>query len=415
MFKSMISLLFVQGSNYLIPLLTLPYLSRVLGVEGFGIYGLTLSTIQYFVMLIDFGFNLSATKKIADVQHDKKKISIVFYETMIAKVILCLVSIVIIVILVSINLDNVFSSTLYYSIIMLVGTVLLPMWFFQGIEKIPVLSFLMVMTKLASLPFFFLFVKDSTDIGIAIFIQSSTNFIVGLFAIFYIIKNKLLININFKELGIYKSIHEASPIFLASFAISLYTMSTTIIISLSSNITEVGLFSAADRLKGAVLGVFFIMGNVIYPRVNKLLITNKKEAYRIIRATFIIQGALSIAIITFIFIFNKEIVSIFYSDEYKESGIVLIILSFTVLLSVEAMVLGNYILLPHGYKKEYTILPMLVAVIHIPLCYFLSYKYGAIGGASSIVFVELISFIVLFIVVIRKNLFRNIFVRGDCA
>jgi PST family polysaccharide transporter len=415
MLKSMISLLFVQGSNYLIPLLTLPYLSRVLGIEGFGKYGLTLSTIQYFIMITDFGFNLSATKKIADVQNDKVKVSIIFYETMIAKIAICLASILTIVVLVSINLNNVFSSTLYYSIIMLVGTVLLPMWFFQGIEKIPVLSFLMVMAKLASLPFFFIFVKDSSDIGIAIFIQSSTNFIVGLFAIFYIIKNKLLVNVKYKDLSIYKSIHEASPIFLASFAISLYTMSTTIIISLSSSIIEVGLFSAADRLKGAVLGVFFIMGNVIYPRVNKLLATNKNEAYRIIRATFIIQGILSVAIIIFIYLFNSEIVSIFYSEEYKKAGVVLIVLSFTILLAIEATVLGNYILLPHGYKKEYTILPMIIAAIHIPLCFFLSHKYGAIGGASSIVIVEFLSFIVLLFVVIRKNLFRKIFIRGECV
>ena len=415
MLKSMISLLFVQGSNYLIPLLTLPYLSRVLGIEGFGKYGLTLSTIQYFVMIVDFGFNLSATKKIAEIQNDKKKLSIVFYETMIAKITLCLVSILAIVVLVSSNVNHIFSSTLYYSILMLVGTVLLPMWFFQGIEKIPVISFLMVVTKLLSLPLFFIYVKDNSDIGIAILIQSSTNFIVGFFAIIYIVKNKLLVSVKYKELSIYKSIHEASPIFLASFAISLYTMSTTIIISLSSSIAEVGLFSAADRLRGAVLGVFFIMGNVIYPRVNKLLMSDTREAYRVIKMTFVIQGILSIAIILFIFAFNKEIVSIFYSSEYKSAGGVLMILSFTILLTLESTVLGNYILLPHGYKREYTILPMIVAVIHVPLCYYLSHKYGAIGGAASIVFVELLSFIILLIVVARKNLLRKIFIGGEYA
>ena len=192
-------------------------------------------------------------------------------------------------------------------------------------------------------------------------------------------------------------------------------MSTTIIISLSSSIAEVGLFSAADRLRGAVLGVFFIMGNVIYPRVNKLLMSDTREAYRVIKMTFVIQGILSIAIILFIFAFNKEIVSIFYSSEYKSAGGVLMILSFTILLTLESTVLGNYILLPHGYKKEYTILPMIVAVIHVPLCYYLSHKYGAIGGAASIVFVELLSFIILLIVVARKNLLRKIFIGGEYA
>ncbi|HDL8011399.1 TPA: oligosaccharide flippase family protein, partial [Yersinia enterocolitica] len=64
--RNIFSLLLLQGSNYIIPLLTLPYLTRVLGVEGFGVYSLTLSLAQYFVILIDFGFNLSASKKIAE-------------------------------------------------------------------------------------------------------------------------------------------------------------------------------------------------------------------------------------------------------------------------------------------------------------------------------------------------------------
>ncbi|MCD9508245.1 flippase [Photobacterium phosphoreum] len=415
MFKSMLSLLFVQGSNYLIPLLTLPYLSRVLGIEGFGKYGLTLSTIQYFILLIDFGFNLSATKKIAEVQDDKNKVSIIFYETLISKIILCIVSILFVVILVSTRLDNVFSSDLYYSLIMLIGTVLLPMWFFQGIEKIPVISTLMVITKVLSLPFFFIFVKNSADVGIAILIQSSTNFFVGILSLIYIYRKKLLCNIKYSSLSIYKSLHEASPIFLASFAISLYTMSTTIIISLSSNIVEVGLFSAADRLKGAVLGVFLIMGNVIYPRINKLLAENVNEAYKIIRMTFIIQGVLSVGIILFIFAFNKEIVSLFYSEEYKNAGIILVVLSFSILLVLESTVLGNYILLPHGHKKEYTILPMITAFIHIPLCVWLSHEYGAIGGAISIVIVETLSFIILLFVIIKKGLLQKIFFRGKYA
>lgn len=179
---------------------------------------------------------------------------------MIAKIALCLVSILVIVVLVSSNVNHIFSSTLYYSIIMLVGTVLLPMWFFQGIEKIPVISFLMVVTKLLSLPLFFIYVKDNSDIGIAILIQSSTNFIVGFFAIIYIVKNKLLVSVKYKELSIYKSIHEASPIFLASFAISLYTMSTTIIISLSSSIAEVGLFSCSGSIKRCCTWCFLHYG-----------------------------------------------------------------------------------------------------------------------------------------------------------
>ncbi|HEN5443820.1 TPA: oligosaccharide flippase family protein, partial [Yersinia enterocolitica] len=101
--RNIFSLLLLQGSNYIIPLLTLPYLTRVLGVEGFGVYSLTLSLAQYFVILIDFGFNLSASKKIAEHQDDPEYISKIFFETLISKSILCLVSIVIVVLLLATN------------------------------------------------------------------------------------------------------------------------------------------------------------------------------------------------------------------------------------------------------------------------------------------------------------------------
>ncbi|WP_230460885.1 flippase [Yersinia enterocolitica] len=387
--RNIFSLLLLQGSNYIIPLLTLPYLTRVLGVEGFGVYSLTLSLAQYFVILIDFGFNLSASKKIAEHQDDPEYISKIFFETLISKSILCLVSIVIVVLLLATNSHAVIQRELIYTVLMLIGTTLMPVWFFQGIEKLSVVTNLMIVAKLSMLPLFFIFVDNDADVKYAVMIQSSMNLVAGIIAIIYIYRKKLVRVVGFSNLRVSYTLKDSFPIFCATLSISLYTMSTTIIIGIFSNVYEVSIFTAADRVKGAILGVFLVLGNAFYPRINSLLVNKKEEAYALIKKIFYWQGALCIIITIFVIAFSKLITRIMFGHEYSEVSTLLILFSPVYLLVIQSTVLGNYILLPHGHKTSYTILPMVSAVIHIPLCAYLASKYGAWGGCFQLLSLKL--------------------------
>jgi O-antigen/teichoic acid export membrane protein len=402
--RNIFSLFLLQGSNYFITLLTLPYLTRVLGVEGFGIYSLIISFAQYFIIIIDFGFNLSASKKIAEHQNEPEYISKIFFETLYSKLILCVISILGVGLLIIINPHHVIQSELVYIIIMLIGTALMPVWFFQGIEKLSVVTNLTIMAKLVLLPLLFIFVQNNSDVKYAIIIQSSLNLFSGIIAIIYIYKQKLIMFVNFSNLKIVDTLKDSFPVFCATLSNSLYTMSTTIIIGIFSSIYQVSIFTAADRVKGAILGVFLILGNAFYPRINSLLVNNKEKAYSLIRKIFYWQGALCIIITIFVINFSKLITEILFGNEYSEVSYLLILFSPVYLLLLQSAVLSNYILLPHGYRKSYTILPVTAAIIHIPLCSYLALKYGALGGVISIIAVEMLSFILLVIILKRKHL-----------
>jgi PST family polysaccharide transporter len=375
-----------------------------LGVEGFGVYSLTISIAQYFVIFIDFGFNLSASKRIAEHQNEPEYISKVFFETLCAKSILCIVSILSVIILASVNSYTIIRSELIYTILMLIGTVLMPIWFFQGIEKLSVVTKLMVASRLALLPLFFLFVRNDSDVKAAIIIQSSLVLLAGIIAIIYIYKQRLIKAINFSHLQITHTLKDSLPIFCAILSNSLYSMSSTIIIGIFSNVYEVSIFTAADRMKGAILGVFLILGNAFYPRINALLVNNKEQAYSLIRKIFYWQVLLCILMIVFIVVFSNLITKIMFGDEYYEVSDLLILFSPVYFLILQSAVLGNYILLPHGHKKAYTLLPIISAIIHIPLCAYLAKKYGAWGGIVSIITVETLSLILLVIILKRKKL-----------
>ncbi|AJJ10901.1 polysaccharide biosynthesis family protein [Yersinia rohdei] len=410
--RNIFSLFILQGSNYIITFLTLPYLTRVLGVEGFGVYSLTLSIAQYFVIFIDFGFNLSASKRIAEHQNEPEYISRVFFETLFAKSILCLISILGIVLFAFVSSFSIIRSELIYTVLMLIGTVLMPIWFFQGIEKLSVITKLMVISRLALLPLFFIFVRSDADIKLAIIIQSSLSLLAGIIAIIYIYKQKLIQIVNFSSLKISHTLKDSLPIFCATLSNSLYTMSTTIIIGIFSSVYEVSIFTAADRMKGAILGVFLILGNAFYPRINALLVNNKEQAYALIRKIFYWQTALCLFIILFVVVFSKLITKIMFGEEYSEVAPLLILFSPVYFLILQSAALGNYILLPHGHKKAYTILPIASAIIHIPLCAYLASKYGAWGGIVSIVTVEVISLTLLVFILKRKKLLFEILYRN---
>ncbi|HDL7993242.1 TPA: oligosaccharide flippase family protein, partial [Yersinia enterocolitica] len=360
----------------------------------------------------DFGFNLSASKKIAEHQDDPEYISKIFFETLISKSILCLVSIVIVVLLLATNSHAVIQRELIYTVLMLIGTTLMPVWFFQGIEKLSIVTNLMIVAKLSMLPLFFIFVDNDADVKYAVMIQSSMNLVAGIIAIIYIYRKKLVRVVDFSNLRVSYTLKDSFPIFCATLSISLYTMSTTIIIGIFSNVYEVSIFTAADRVKGAILGVFLVLGNAFYPRINSLLVNKKEEAYALIKKIFYWQGALCIIITIFVIAFSKLITRIMFGHEYSEVSTLLILFSPVYLLVIQSTVLGNYILLPHGHKTSYTILPMVSAVIHIPLCAYLASKYGAWGGVLSIIVIETLSFICLILILKRKKLLFEVLSRN---
>lgn len=142
------SLLSVQGVNYLLPLITLPYLLRVLGPEKFGVVAFAQAFVQYFVLFTDYGFNLTATKAISIYRDEKKSIRNLFYNNVDKDFINGFSFIVLILIVFSVDkfkIDwNIYIST--FGIV--IGNVMFPIWFFQGMENMKVVSILNAISKI---------------------------------------------------------------------------------------------------------------------------------------------------------------------------------------------------------------------------------------------------------------------------
>lgn len=405
MLKNIVYLFGIQGVNYLIPLIILPYLVRVLGPIEYGRLGFSLAIIQYLILIIDFGFNLLTSSRIAKNKNNSVVISKIFSTTIYAKLIIAVVILTISIFL-TFFIPKLYDirGLIYISLIQVVGAIFTPVWFFQGMEDMRKFALVNIFSRFSVLPLIFLFVKDSSDIFVAAFLQSSV-FVVSAIIALYIIKRSG-VWFTFARLStILKYSKRSSTIFIGTVAISLYTLSTSIILGFVSSAYEVGIFNASDRIRGAFLGMFVILGSVFYPRINNLIKYNKVSAYILIKKIFIYQSIITIMLSVLFYKCSPYIVRYYLGADYSDSIILLKIMSPMIFLVPASIVLSNYILLPLGYRKQFSLIPVCTALIHFVYAVIFSYKFGAIGASYAILITESMSFLLLLTVNIKlKNI-----------
>ncbi|MCU6356699.1 oligosaccharide flippase family protein, partial [Morganella morganii] len=406
--KNSFSLLGMQGINYLIPLLTLPYLTRTLGFYNYGLLNTAISIVLYVILFIDFGFNFSATRDIANNRNNKEKIKKIYNCVIASKIIIflpCLLTIITAIIL------SPKSNILFLIILMLpqiIYAVIFPTWLYQGLEKLSFISICTIISKLSLLPLLLLFVKKNDDIYVAGIILSWV-YLIPLFFNFLYIKKYVpyitIIKINIRDILI--TLRDSFTIFLGSISISLYTLSTPIILSMVNNYDQVGYFVATDKLRVAIIGIFLILGQAIYPRANILLQESQDKHNIFLRKLILSQIILgSISAILF-FIIMPYIAPKILGSDFTDMPLLLKIMAPMILLIPLSVIISNLFLLPYRMNKVYAIIPAITLILHLIYAIPLSKYYGAVGSSIAILLTEIISlFILIFIYIKIRNSHR---------
>ncbi|MDP8032879.1 oligosaccharide flippase family protein [Pasteurella atlantica] len=213
--------------NYLIPLIILPYLVRVLGHSEYGALGLSFTIVQYILLFTDFGFNLRSSRDIARNKYDIDYVNQVFSATICIKLFFSLLSIILLVFLIyGIGVFYEIRWVVFCGLVYVFGSVLTPIWLFQGLEKVVIFSVFTTVFKILTIPLVFLFVKSDSDADITIFIQGFVFLFTGVFSIFYAFKKFEISFVLVRLRYIKDTIKNSSVIFVGTIAVSLYTLST---------------------------------------------------------------------------------------------------------------------------------------------------------------------------------------------
>lgn len=397
-FSNFISLSVLQGANYILPLITFPYLVRVLGVEKFGLLSFANAAIAYFNILTDYGFNLSATREISIHREDKEKVKEIFSSVMIIKLVLLTLSFVLLIILVfSFERLRKDYEIYFLSFGMVLGQVLFPVWFFLGMEKMKHITFLNILARGIFTVAIFIFVKAQTDYWKVPLINFLGFIIAGLISLWIIHKD---FEVRFKWVGIRSLVNQLKEgwyIFISTIAISLYTVSTTFILGIFTNNTIVGYYAAADKIIQAVKGLMSPIFQSLYPFINK-----KVSESEILGLNLIRKITKFVAIITFttsllVLIFSDKIVTVVLGNGYQESIIILMILSFHPFLIGLSNIFGVQTMLSFNRKKIFQNILVTASILNIMLSLILVPHFKYIGSAISVTMVEIFVTLAMFI------------------
>lgn len=404
--ENMISLTGLQFASYILPLITLPYLTLVLGPEKFGLTQYAISLITYFQFFTDYGFNLSATRELAICRDDNQKISQIFSSVMFIKLCLCILSFIILILIVMfIPKFNEDSYVYILTFGMVIGYMLFPTWLFQGLEYMRYTSILNIIGKIVFTVLIFIFIHDTTDYMLVPLINSLGYILVGILGI-YIALTKFNIKITIPSIRDIKyHLREGWYVFISTIAINMYTTTNTFLLGLLTNNTLVGYYSIAEKIILAVNGLLNPISQALYPFISRTVKTDDKtRSIEFIRKITKIMTLVGIVLSAGLFIFAKPLILLLFGQSYVNSVIILQIISIVPLAVSLSTVFGVETMLTFNYKKAFTSIVMIGGIIDIVLGIILITLMKEIGIAISFATTEIFITIAMFIFLQRKGI-----------
>lgn len=399
--KNFIFLFLMQMANLLLPLISLPYLSRVLQPEGFGLIVFAQSFIQYFVILTDFGFNLSATRQVSIYREDPEKLKQIFNSVLIIKLALVIISFVVLVSIVMLN--HSFSEYWYvylYNFGIVIGNALFPLWLFQGLEVMQYSTLLNVTSKLIFTLCTFILVKDANDLYIVPILNS----------IGFIISGILGISVAFRKFNmrfqlpqrdeVILALKDSAQFFVSRASVSLYTTTNTFLIGIFLGKAAAGYYAIAEKLINVIAMVISTVVDAIYPFMAK---TRDLKMFNKIFKIVMVLGVVGCLVA---FIISEQAISIIFGANYEVSVTLFNIMLVSCFISIPSMLIGYPLLAAFGNSTYPNYSVLAGSIVHIVLLLLLI-QLGNIYVVASILIVTQLVILSIRYYGVRKIILRN--------
>lgn len=381
----------IQGTNFLIPLLVMPFVISRIGVSGFGVISVAQVAMVYLSTISDYGFNLTATRDIALNKEggNAEKISSIFFTVLTSKIILTGMSFLLLLILINVvpffkaNFQVYLSGFAY-----VIGQSLLVSWFFQGMERMKFITISVLFARIVFAILVFAFIRQADDAYLFLFFFGLGNIIAGLFSIYmamYFFKLKFLYPL---LSNIIHELRNGWQIMISNLFINSYSYSNIFILRLFVNDLTVGYYSIAEKIFFAIRQILGVFSQVIYPQVCQIVQKSKDQTASFFKKIYQPFLWILTAGSCTVFIFSHQITQIFVGNESDIPGLLLRMLSLVPII-VCLNIPAYQILLGFDLKKSYLGVLTLGAIINIGLNIFLANMWGAVGTVIAIIITEL--------------------------
>ncbi|MEE0777390.1 MAG: flippase [Massilimicrobiota sp.] len=369
-----------------IPLITTPYISRVLGASGVGAYSYAYSIANYYVLFIMLGLNNYGNRSIAKVRDNKIELEKTFWSIYSMQFVLGVIF-NIIYLLYCFTFSSNFNVSLAVSFYV-ISACFDVNWFFFGLEKFKLTVIRNTIIKILTTICIFIFVKESTDILIYCLIMT-----IGLLISQLALWPYILRNINFYKPTIKEITVHIKPnlfLFLTVIAVSLFKIMDKVMLGIMTTTTEVGYYESAEKIIAIPTALITSLGTVMLPRMTNMISNNSTQDKKLIYWSMLFAMFISSSMCFGIMGVSKEFVPLFYGDGFEKCIDLFIILLPTCIFMAYANVIRTQYLLPHQMDKDYVISAFLGAGVNLTMNWILIPIHGCIGAAIGTFFAEAI-------------------------
>ena len=389
--------LFNTLTGLLFPLVTFPYVSRILFADGIGQIQFLQSIIDYVVLCTSLGIPLYAVREIARVRDDKKQCSKTVVEILILHSILSLFGYIIIFILAHYVHKIEVERTLFYLLsTTLFFTAIGVNWFYQAVEDFKYITIRSLLVRIFSLVCLFVFVKTKDDLliyaAISVFSLVGSN-------IFNFFRLRKYIDFSvLHDLKIKRHLLPSMKIFALNLTISIYVNLDSVMLGFLKDQQAVGYYAAATRVTKSVLGVVTSLGTVLLPRFSNLIAAGKFDEFSVLAnksINYVI--ALSFPMCIGLIFLSKPIILLFAGNSFDSSILTMQIIAPIIVFIAFSGIIGLQILYPQGKEKIVIYSTAVGAVINFSINYFCIPIWSQNGAALGTIIAEFSVILVMFI------------------
>lgn len=387
-----------QVLTFIFPLFTIPYISRILGVDNVGIYSYTYSIVNMFILLGMLGLNNYGNREIAKVRDNKLELSKCFCSIYGLQLVVNISAIICYIVYLSLFCTE-YKAIAILQMIYLISILFDVNWFYFGMEKFKMTITRNLIIKVLSIIFIFTLIKGKNDLWIYTIIIALSTLLSQLY-LFINLPKFVDFKIPFFK-GISKHLKSVVLLFIPVLAYSIYRVMDKIMIGSLSSMFELGNYENAEKLINIPIAIITALGTVMLPRMAYLFANQQANVKQVIFNSMNLILLLSTIMSFGLFLISEEISLLMFGDAFTKSGLIIRCIAVTIIISAWANVIRTQLIIPRGYDTIYVkstiggaLVNVLFNVILIPL-------YGALGACVGTVLAEL--YVMIYQSIICRN------------
>ncbi|CAN7352922.1 oligosaccharide flippase family protein [Variovorax paradoxus] len=398
--KNIFLLFSVKMSGFLLPLVTLPYLARVLGAEEFGRVAVAQSMALVLSVLIEYGFSLSATRDAARYRHEPEKMASLVCRVHGAKIFLSVVALLAATASLKFvgGISGVAFATGAWIYALVIG--ISPIWYYQGIERVKLFSMLDITGKAISVILIILLVQ-AEDASWVLFLQAAGPAATAAVSIFWLYRSVEFKIPRFSH--VLSGLREGASMFVFRAAISLYTLANVFVLGIFVGPIQVAYFAGAEKLARGAASMIGPVSQAVYPRVARLVFEDRPAAIRLVQKTMagMFLGAIAVSIL--VYVFSSEITMLVFGPAYGPVAEMMRGMIWIVPLIATGNVLGIQWMLALKMDKEFNFAVIAAGLVNLMVAALLSREWGAKGMVVACVLSEAMVVILILRALLRKK------------